>query len=202
MGNLNKTMLIGKLGADAEIRQAGQSTVVEFRVATSERWTKQDGTIGEETTWHTVILWNQPGVHQFLTKGREVYVEGSYKSKDWQDQQGNKRRDYYIKAHTIQLLGPKQQAQQGAQPQAPMGTAPAPQYQQPVPPRYQQQTPQPPMPPQPQYQQPQPPANPQFLPPQPPVSYPQPGQPGNQQYPPMNDPSYTQQQNDDLPPGF
>ena len=196
-------MLIGKLGADAEIRQVGQSTVAEFRLATSERWKNQNGEFNEDTTWHTVTLWNQPGVHPFLTKGREIYVEGMYKSKDWQDQSGNKRRDYFVKAFAVQLVGTNPQAHQGAPQQAPQQQPPMqqqyqapPQFQQPMPPA------QPPMPPQQPYQAP--PFRPQCqqqpaMPPQQPYQAP-PFRPQCQQQPamPPQQPQY-QQHSDDLP---
>ena len=126
--SVNKIIIIGNIGSETpEIRQVGQNTVAKFSVATTERWKKQDGSVGEETTWHRVELWGMAGLHQYLVKGQSVYVEGSYKTNDWTDQQGNKRRDYFIKAFSVQLLG--QKPQQQAQPQQPAPT-PQPQYRQ------------------------------------------------------------------------
>lgn len=172
-------ILQGNLTRDAEVRQVGQSSVASLGVATSRKFKKQDGTIGEETEFHDVELWNNNGVYQYLTKGASVLVQGEIKTDKWTDQSGQQREKKKIRASVIQLCGPRQQQ---AQQQAPMAP-PHPQYQQ-----------QPPMPP--QYQQPQPPAPPQYA--QPPMP-PQPGQPGNQQYPPMNSPAYSQPQDGDIP---
>ena len=135
--SVNKVIIIGNIGSEtAEVRQVGQNVVAKFSVATSERWRKPDGTNGEETTWHRVELWGNAGVHPYLVKGQPVYIEGAYKCNDWVDQQGNKRRDYFIKAFTVQLLGQRQQqASPAPAPQAP-GYAPAPGYQ--AQPHYQQ----------------------------------------------------------------
>lgn len=174
--SVNKIIIIGNIGSDqAEVRQVGQTTVAKFSVATTEKWRKQDGTIGEETTWHRVELWGQAGVHPYLVKGTSVYVEGSYKTNDWQDQQGGKHRDYFIKAFSVQLLsGGQQRPQQQA--------APAPGYAQA------------PTPPAPRYQPaPAPPAPAAPIPPQ------APAQPIPPQYPPMNAPEYSQSQSGDLP---
>ena len=192
MATLNKIQIIGNVGSDqAEVRQVGQTTVAKFSVATTERFKKADGTQAEETTWHRVELWGNAGVHPYIVKGTPVYIEGSYKTNDWVDQQNVKHRDYYIKAFGIQLLGQKPQAQQ---------PAPAPQYQQtPPPPAY----PQPSAPPQsyqPRPVQPAPPAAPQYQPaPQPPQAPAQPQYQPTPGYPPMNAPEYTQSNGSDLP---
>ena len=174
--SVNKIIIIGNIGSETpEIRQVGQNTVAKFSVATTEKWRKQDGTIGEETTWHRVELWGQAGVHPYLVKGASVYVEGSYKTSDWQDQQGGKHRDYFIKAFSVQLLSSQQKTQK--QPTPAPGYAPAPGYQ-----------------PTPGYQPaPAPPAPAAPIPPQ------APAQPIPPQYPPMNAPEYSQSQTGDLP---
>lgn len=197
----------GNLTRDAEVRQVGQSTVASFGVATSRKFKKQDGTVAEETEFHDVELWNNNGVYQYLTKGASVLVQGEIKTDKWTDQNGQQRERKKVRASIIQLCGGGNRQQ--AQPQAPAQPVyppaqPAYPPQAPVAPP-QQQYQQPPMPPQapvppaqPQYRAPQPPtppAQPQYQPPMPP----QPGQPGNTAYPPMNDPAYTQQVQDDLP---
>lgn len=179
-------ILQGNLTRDAEVRQVGQNTVASFSVATSRRYKKSDGTTSEETEYHDIELWNNGGVHPYLTKGASVLVQGEIKTDKWQDQQGQTRERKKIRASLIQLCGGRPQ-QQTVAPAAPQYTVPQP----PVAPSYAPQPTQAPAyPTPPQYGAPQPPQAP--IPPQP-------GQPGNQQYPPMNSPAYSQPQVDDMP---
>lgn len=159
--SLNKFMGIGNLTRNAEVRQVGQSTVARFGLAMSEKFKKQDGTLGENTEFIDIDLWGQPGVHQYLVKGQMVYVEGSIRTEKWNDQQGQPQSATRIRAHMVQLLGPRPQAAAPApQPAAPQyQQAPAPQYapqpQAPAPapqPTYPQYAPQP-QAPAPQYEQ-------------------------------------------------
>lgn len=188
---VNKVILLGNLGSDVEVRNAGQSTVASFRLATTEKFKGQDGQLREETEWHTCELWNNNNIYQYLRKGAHVYVEGSIRTENWTDQQGQSRSRIKIRVYSIQLVGPKPQQsspqyqqqptqqgyapqqqgyQQGYQPQYKQqyAQAPAPQYQQPAQPQYQQA---PPAPqgynPAPQYQQATPPAAPAPQPPAP-----------------------------------
>lgn len=130
---VNKVILIGNLGSDAEVRNVGQSTVASFRLATTEKFKGQDGNLREETEWHTCELWNNSGVYQYLKKGTQVYVEGSIKTENWTDQQGQNRSRIKIRVFNLQLVGSR--PQQAAP--APQGYAPQPQ------PQYQQRTYQP-----------------------------------------------------------
>ena len=198
----------GNLTRDAEVRQVGQSTVASFGVATSRKFKKQDGTVAEETEFHDVELWNNNGVHPYLTKGASVLVQGEIKTDKWTDQSGQQREKKKVRATIIQLCGSRQQA-------APQGQPAYPPQGQPAYPPQQPYAPAPgyaPAPTAPGYASapqapgyaPAPPA------PQAPAAHaapqapmpPQPGQPGNVQYPPMNSPAYTQPQSDDLPLGF
>jgi len=163
-------MCIGNITRDAESRPVGQNQVARFGLAMSEKFKKQDGTIGENTEFINVELWGQVPVHQYLVKGQLVFIEGSIKTDNWTDNNGQQHRETKIHANIIQLLGsrPQQAAQapRAAAPtgpvyaQAPVAPPPAPAYyQQPVQPA----APAPAPAPQPQYQQ-APPA------PQPPVA--------------------------------
>lgn len=124
---LNKVMLIGNLGDNAEIRQVGQSMVAQFRLATTEKFKDQAGQLKESTEWHTCELWNNNAVHPYLVKGQQVYVEGTIRTEEWTDQQGQKRTRVKIRVLSLQLLGGKsqggQQNQQGyaQQPYPPQG---------------------------------------------------------------------------------
>lgn len=95
-GSVNKVILIGRLGADPEIRhtQAGKS-IANLRVATSETWKdRSTGERKERTEWHTVVIFNEglAGIaERYLRKGSQVYLEGSLQTRKWQDKNGNDR---------------------------------------------------------------------------------------------------------------
>jgi single-strand DNA-binding protein len=120
MSSLNKIMLIGHLGKDPEIRYtADGSPVATFSLATSESWTDKNGSRQEHTEWHTVVAWSRLAdlAKRFLSKGRQVYVEGRIRSRDWTDRDGNKRRSTEVIASQIVLLGSRpQSADAGIQP--------------------------------------------------------------------------------------
>ena len=96
-GSVNKVMLIGNLGKDPEVRRLNSGDpVVSLRIATSESWRdKTTGERKERTEWHDVVIFNEnlgKVAEQYLKKGSKVYVEGQLQNREWQDQQGNKRR--------------------------------------------------------------------------------------------------------------
>ena len=108
MGSVNKVFIIGNLGRDAEMRETqGGHKVVNFSVATTERWKSRDGEAQERTEWHRCVAWNKVGeaVQPYLTKGKQVCVEGSLETRDWVDRDENKRQTTEIKATRITLLG-------------------------------------------------------------------------------------------------
>lgn len=118
MGNLNKVLLIGRLGQDPEkrITPAGHS-VVNVSLATTEFFRDQSGNKQERTEWHRVVFWNRQAevVEQYCRKGSQLYVEGSLQTRDWQDKDGNKRFSTEIVARNIQMLDSKAQGQGGTQ---------------------------------------------------------------------------------------
>lgn len=108
MSGINKVILVGRLGKDPEMKTVGQnSTVTQFTMATSENWTDKNGQKQERTEWHRVVVWGKLaeicGKH--LAKGRQVYIEGRLQTRDWEDQQGQKRYTTEIIANTVQFLG-------------------------------------------------------------------------------------------------
>lgn len=107
MAGVNKVILIGNLGANPESRQTQSGPVCNLRVATTERWTGQDGQKQERTEWHSVTVWGRmaENCQRYLAKGRPVYVEGSLRSRTYNDQEGKERRVWDIQAQTIQFLG-------------------------------------------------------------------------------------------------
>jgi single-strand DNA-binding protein len=120
MSSLNKIMLIGHLGKDPEIRYTPDgSPVATFSLATSENWTDKNGSRQEHTEWHTIVAWNRLAdlSKRFLSKGRQVYVEGRIRSREWTDRDGNKRRTTEVIASQMVLLGSRPQgAETAAQP--------------------------------------------------------------------------------------
>ena len=103
-----KVILVGNLGANPELRYTqGQQAVANLRIATTEKWTDKSGQKQEATEWHRVVVWGRQAeiVGQYLTKGRQVYIEGRIRTRQWQDQQGQKRFTTEIVAQNVQMLG-------------------------------------------------------------------------------------------------
>jgi single-strand DNA-binding protein len=108
MSGVNKVILIGNLGANPEVRfTQGGSAVANLRLATTERYTDRSGQKQEQTEWHRVVLFGRQAevAQQYLTKGRQVYIEGRIRTRQWQDQQGQKRYSTEIVATNMQLIG-------------------------------------------------------------------------------------------------
>ena len=127
MASLNKIMLIGNLGKDPEMRYLPNGDAVcNITVATSEQWKdKQTGDKKESTEWHRVVFFRRLAeiAGEYLKKGSSVYVEGSIKTKKWQDKDGNDRYTTEIVGNEMKMLGGKntgesQQAPQVERPQA------------------------------------------------------------------------------------
>lgn len=108
MRGINKVIIIGNLGADPETRQfSNGGSVTNISVATSEQWTdKQTGEKREATEWHRISLFNRLGeiAAQYLRKGSKVYIEGSLRTRKWQDQNGQDRYTTEIRADQMQML--------------------------------------------------------------------------------------------------
>jgi single-strand DNA-binding protein len=106
---INKAILIGNLGADPETRYtASGSAVTNIRLATTESWRdRQSGERQERTEWHRVVFFNRLGeiAGEYLRKGSQVYVEGSIRTRKWQDQSGQDRYTTEIVASEMQMLG-------------------------------------------------------------------------------------------------
>jgi single-strand DNA-binding protein len=107
MAGVNKVILIGNLGADPEMRYtASGMAVAKFRIATTERFKDRQGNMQERTEWHRVTAWGKLAeiCGQYLSKGKQVYIEGRIRSDTW-EQEGVKRYSYEIIANTMQMLG-------------------------------------------------------------------------------------------------
>jgi single-strand DNA-binding protein len=112
MASVNKATLVGNVGKDPEIRylQSGEP-VANFSIATSESWTGKDGNKQERTEWHRVEVFGKAAqvVRDYVTKGKQIYVEGSIRYEEWADKDGNKRNTTKIRVSgpnsRIVLLG-------------------------------------------------------------------------------------------------
>jgi len=106
---INKVILVGNLGADPETRYtASGAAVTNIRLATSESWRdKQSGETQERTEWHRVVFFNRLAeiAGEYLRKGRQVYIEGSIRTRKWQDQSGQDRYTTEVVANEMQMLG-------------------------------------------------------------------------------------------------
>jgi single-strand DNA-binding protein len=124
MSSLNKVLLIGRLGKDPDIRYTPDgSPVASFSLATSENWTDKSGTRQERTEWHNIVAWNKLAdiCKQFLSKGRQVYIEGRIQSREYTDREGVKKRITEIIASQMVMLGSRPQgADAGVQPMEPV----------------------------------------------------------------------------------
>jgi single-strand DNA-binding protein len=109
MRGVNKVILIGNLGNDPEIRYttSGQA-VAHFRLATTEMRANKDGQKQEFTEWHRVVAWERLAeiCGEFLSKGRTVYIEGTLRTRSWEDKEGKKRWTTEIIAQNMQMLSP------------------------------------------------------------------------------------------------
>ncbi|WP_133128766.1 single-stranded DNA-binding protein [Legionella nagasakiensis] len=110
---INKVILIGNVGVDPEVRyMPNGNAVTTLSIATSETWKdKQTGDKQERTEWHRVVCFNRLGeiAGEYIRKGTKLYVEGSLRTRKWQDQQGQDRYTTEIVASDIQMLDGKNQ---------------------------------------------------------------------------------------------
>jgi single-strand DNA-binding protein len=112
MAGINKVIIVGRLGNDPEVRYTPSgSAVAKFSVATSEEW--KDKTTGEKkerTEWHRITAWGKLGeiCGEYLSKGRQVYVEGRLQTSSYDDKEGVKRYSTEIVASDVQFLGSKE----------------------------------------------------------------------------------------------
>jgi single-strand DNA-binding protein len=109
MGSVNKVILVGNLGRDAELRYTpGGAPVATLNLATTEVWNdKASGQKQEKTEWHRIVLWGKSAesLSEYLTKGKQIFVEGRLQTRKWQDKDGNDKYTPEIRADRITLLG-------------------------------------------------------------------------------------------------
>lgn len=105
---MNRVILIGNLGADAELKytNSGQP-VLSMRLATSEKWQGKDGQQQERTDWHSLTLWGKraEALAKYLTKGSRIAIQGRIQYREYEDRNGNKRWSTDINVDDVELLG-------------------------------------------------------------------------------------------------
>lgn len=108
MASVNKVILIGNLGRDPEVRYTQNGTAVaNFTLATNEVWNDKSGERQEKTEWHRIVVWGKQAeiAREHLSKGKQVYIEGSIQTRQWDDREGNKRTTTEIKAQRLMMMG-------------------------------------------------------------------------------------------------
>lgn len=117
MAGVNKVILLGNLGADPEMRYTpGGMAVANFRLATSETRTNKEGQKETKTEWHRVVTFGKLAeiCGEYLSKGKQVYIEGKIQTRTWDDKDGNKRYTTEIVANSMQMLGGPRDSSGGA----------------------------------------------------------------------------------------
>lgn len=108
MGSVNKVILVGNLGRDAELRYTKDGTPVStVNMATTEVWSDKQGQRNEKTEWHRVVLWGKvaESLQDYLVKGKSIYAEGKLQTRKWEDKDGNTKYTTEVRADRVVLLG-------------------------------------------------------------------------------------------------
>lgn len=108
MGSVNKVILVGNLVADPEVRYvASGNAVTNFRLATNENWKDEDGNKHEKSEFHKIVTWGKLAelCGEYLSKGRQVFLEGKIETRQWDDKNGVKRYTTEIVAKEVTFLG-------------------------------------------------------------------------------------------------
>jgi single-strand DNA-binding protein len=110
---MNKVMILGRLGADPELKKVGENSVTNFSLATNESWTNKQGEKQERTEWHRVVVWGKLAelCKEYLHKGRQALVEGKIQTRKWQNKEGKDQYTTEIVASNVQFIGDKQTGQ-------------------------------------------------------------------------------------------
>ncbi|MEK6301032.1 MAG: single-stranded DNA-binding protein [Acidobacteriota bacterium] len=124
MASFNKVILVGNLGRDPELRYIPDGTAVcSFSLATNERRKQKSGDFQDVTTWFNVTLWRRQAevASQYLSKGRQVYIEGRLSLREYQDRDGNTRTSLDVQGTEIQFIGSR--GEEGSNPREPRADA-------------------------------------------------------------------------------
>ena len=120
--SVNKVMILGRLGQDPELKYTPSGTAVcNFSLATNEYWIDKAGNKQERTEWHRIVVWGKTGerCNQYLSKGRQAFVEGQIQTRSWEGQDGQKRYTTEIVARNVQFVGGVNEARGAAPSESP-----------------------------------------------------------------------------------
>ena len=118
-GSVNKVILVGNLGRDPELRHLPDGTaVVNFTLATTESWRREGAEAEEHTEWHRVSFFGRVAevIHQYARKGSKLYVEGSLRTRKWQDKEGHDRWTTELRGRDFTFLSGRDSAPAGDAP--------------------------------------------------------------------------------------
>lgn len=107
--SVNKVILLGWLGNDPQLKETKTGSVVNFSLATSRKWTDKSGVKQEKTEWHRIVVWNKLAelCSQYLSKGRQCYLEGRNETREWEDKNGVKKYTTEVIVSVVDLIGSK-----------------------------------------------------------------------------------------------
>ncbi len=117
MSGINKVILVGHLGKDPEVRNLeGGAKVASFSLATTENYTNKEGNRVDQTEWHNVTVWRGLAdvAEKYLTKGKQIYLEGKIRTRSYEDKEGVKKYSTDIVADTFTMLGKKEEGSNSA----------------------------------------------------------------------------------------
>jgi len=126
MASVNKVILVGNVGRDPELRYTPSGlAVANFTLATNEAWVAKSGERQERTEWHRIVVWGKQAeiANEYVKKGKQIYVEGSLQTRQWDDRNGQKRTTTEIRAQRFVLLG-RGEGTRGAAPETAETEAP------------------------------------------------------------------------------
>ncbi len=124
--SVNKVILVGRLGKDPELKYTPSSkAVVNFSLATSERWTSQDGQKQEKTTWHNIVAWGKQAevINEYCRKGKQLYIEGRIDNRSWDKDDGTKGYISEVVVQSFEFLGSRDDGGGSAGSEAPAAAA-------------------------------------------------------------------------------
>ena len=115
--SVNKVILVGRLGRDPESRfTASGQAVCNFSLATDRSYKDRNGQTQKQTEWHKIVVWGKLAeiCQKYLKKGSQIFIEGRIQSRQWDDQQGQKRTSFEIVANEMRMLGSRAEASTAA----------------------------------------------------------------------------------------
>ena len=127
MAGVNKVILIGNLGKDPEVKHLESGVAVAtFSLATTESYKNKNGERVDQTEWHNIVWWRGLAevAEKYQKKGNQIYLEGSLRTRSWDDQDGNKKYMTEIVGSNMTMLGGKKDDSRTTQPEPDMSSVP------------------------------------------------------------------------------